>query len=153
MTFFTDILSDYYTWTLSIHIMAVISWMAGIFYLPRLFVYHAEKASGRPELDSAYQEMELKLYRVIMRPAMMATWIFGILLALTPGIVDWSEAWPWVKFLAVILMTGFHGMLGSWMKAFQRGENDKTGRFFRFANEAPTILMVLIVIMVVVRPF
>ena len=153
MTFFTDILSDYYTLTLSIHIMAVISWMAGIFYLPRLFVYHAEKASGKPGLDSAYQEMELKLYRIIMRPAMMATWIFGILLALTPGIVDWSEAWPWVKFLAVILMTGFHGMLGAWMKAFQHGENDKTGRFFRFANEAPTILMVIIVIMVVVRPF
>lgn len=153
MTFFTDILSDYYTWTLSIHIMAVISWMAGIFYLPRLFVYHAEKATGKADLDSVYQEMELKLYRVIMRPAMMATWIFGTLLALTPGIVDWSEAWPWVKFMAVILMTGFHGMLGAWMKAFQRGENDKTGRFFRFANEAPTILMVLIVIMVVVRPF
>ena len=133
--------------------MAVIAWMAGIFYLPRLFVYHVEKASDNQELSVVYQEMERKLYKVIMGPAMVATWVFGLGLVFTPGIVDWSDGWPWVKAAMVIAMTGFHHALGAWMKQFAAGQNTRPGRFYRIANEAPTLLMVVIVIMVIVRPF
>lgn len=133
--------------------MAVISWMAGIFYLPRLFVYHVEKAADIPELDAAYQEMERKLLRVIMQPAMITTWLFGLALALTPGIIDWSDGWPWVKAIMVVAMTGFHEFLRSCMNDFQAGRNRRSGRFYRLANEAPTIAMAVIVIMVIVRPF
>ena len=133
--------------------MAVISWMAGIFYLPRLFVYHTEKAANRPELSAAYQEMERKLFHVIMQPAMITTWLFGLALALTPGIVDWSAWWPWIKAAMVIAMTGFHEFLRSCMKDFQSGKNKRSGRFYRMANELPTIAMAAIVIMVIVRPF
>lgn len=153
MTYITDFLSSIYPWTTAIHIMAVISWMAGIFYLPRLFVYHVEKTVDVPELDPVYQEMERKLFTVIMQPAMITTWLFGIALVLTPGIVDWSEGWPWVKAVMVIGMTGFHEFLKACMKDFQNGQNKRSGRFFRMANEAPTIAMAVIVIMVVVRPF
>ena len=148
-----DLLSELYPWTLAIHVMAVIAWMAGLFYLPRLFVYHAEKAAENQELSLIYQEMERKLYKVIMQPAMVTTWVFGLALAFTPGIVDWSSAWPWIKAASVILMTGFHHALGSWVKVFERGENTRPGRFYRMANEAPTVLMVVIVVMVIVRPF
>ena len=148
-----DFLSSIYPWTTAIHIMAVISWMAGIFYLPRLFVYHVEKTVDVPELDPVYQEMERKLFTVIMQPAMITTWLFGIALVLTPGIVDWSEGWPWVKAVMVISMTGFHEFLKACTKDFQNGQNKRSGRFFRMANEAPTIAMAVIVIMVVVRPF
>ena len=148
-----DLLSELYLWTLSLHIMSVIAWMAGIFYLPRLFVYHVEKANDNPELSAIYCEMERKLFKVIMRPAMISTWLFGLALVMTPGIVDWSDGWPWVKAAMVIAMTGFHETLRSWMKDLHAGQNTKSGRFFRMANEAPTLLMAIIVIMVVVRPF
>lgn len=133
--------------------MAVIAWMAGIFYLPRLFVYHVEKTPERPEIDPIYCEMERKLFYVIMQPAMITTWIFGLALVLTPGIVDWSDAWPWIKAAMVIGMTVFHEFLRSCMKTFADGQNTRSGRFFRIANEAPTIAMAVIVIMVIVRPF
>lgn len=133
--------------------MAVISWMAGLFYLPRLFVYHVEKASANPELAAIYCEMERKLFFVIMQPAMITTWLFGIALILTPGIVDWSDVWPWIKAAMVIVLTGFHEFLRSCLKTFADGRNTRSGRFFRFANEAPTIAMAIIVVMVVVRPF
>lgn len=153
MSFVQDILIGLYPWTLAIHLMAVISWMAGIFYLPRLFVYHAEKAQDNKELDIVYQEMERKLLRVIMNPAMIVTWIFGLMLAATPGLVDFSSIWPWVKFAAVLAMTQFHHMLARWRKDFAGGTNERSGRFFRLMNEAPTLLMFVIVIMVIVRPF
>ena len=148
-----DLLSGLYPWTLVLHVISVIAWMAGIFYLPRLFVYHAEKAEGKPELDLIYQEMERKLLRAIMNPAMTATWIFGLMLAFTPGIVDWSDGWPWVKAAMVIAMTVYHHALALWRKDFMRGENRRSGRFYRLINEVPTVLMVIIVAMVIARPF
>lgn len=153
MSFVEDLLLAAYPWTLALHLMAVISWMAGLFYLPRLFVYHVEKAKDNNALDVVYQEMEAKLLRVIMNPAMIVTWVFGLSLAATPGLVDFSSAWPWVKFAAVIAMTWFHHALALWRKDFIAGRNQRTGRYFRMMNEVPTLLMVVIVVMVIVRPF
>lgn len=148
-----DLLSGFYPWTLVLHVISVIAWMAGIFYLPRLFVYHVEKASENQELDLIYQEMERKLLRAIMNPAMTATWIFGLMLVFTPGIIDWSDGWPWVKAAMVVAMTVYHHALALWRKDFMRGENRRSGRFYRLANEVPTVLMVVIVAMVIARPF
>ncbi|MEL7471010.1 MAG: protoporphyrinogen oxidase HemJ [Pseudomonadota bacterium] len=142
-----------YPYVKAIHIMAVISWMAGIFYLPRLFVYHAERAETGDQLSETLKVMEHKLMRVIMSPAMMVTWIFGLLLVFTPGIIDWSEIWPWIKAALVIAMTWFHHSLVTWMKDFAADRNQRTGRYYRIANEVPTLAMIGIVIMVVVRPF
>lgn len=131
--------------------MAVISWMAGLFYLPRLFVHHveqAEKLNGAPEI---FEMMELKLLRVIMNPAMIVTWVFGLMLAFTPGIVDWSSLWPWTKGAAVIVMTWFHHWLGLRRKELLNGTNTRSGRSFRIMNEVPTLLMIVIVLSVVVR--
>ncbi|MEM6661008.1 MAG: protoporphyrinogen oxidase HemJ [Pseudomonadota bacterium] len=150
---FTDIISDYYPWIKSLHIISVISWMAGLFYLPRLFVYHAEKAAPGGELSETLKVMERRLLRAIMNPSMIATWVFGILLLLTPGIVDWDSLWIWIKLVLVGLMTAFHHALGLWRKDFDADRNERSGRFYRIWNEAPTLLMFGIVILVVVRPF
>lgn len=147
----SDILASLYPWTLSFHIMAVISWMAGLFYLPRLFVYHAEKAEKGDQLDQTLQIMEYKLLRYIMGPASIATWLFGLMLVFTPGIVDWGAVWPYTKALGVIAMTGFHHWLMARRKDFERGENQLEGRRYRLMNEVPTLLMVLIVLSVVVK--
>ncbi len=147
----TDMLSDLYPWILSIHIMAVISWMAGIFYLPRLFVYHTEQSQPGDSRDTVFQTMEEKLIKVIMNPAMITTWLFGLCLVLTPGIVDWGSVWPYTKGISVALMTWFHMWLGMRRKDFAAGKNKLTGRQFRMMNEVPTILMIVIVISVVVK--
>ncbi|GAA6209709.1 protoporphyrinogen oxidase HemJ [Cognatishimia sp. WU-CL00825] len=147
----SDILANLYPWTKAFHIMSVISWMAGLFYLPRLFVYHAEQATKGDQLDQTLQIMEFKLLRLIMGPASVATWLFGLLLVFTPGIVDWSAVWPYTKALGVIAMTVFHHWLMIQRKIFERGENKLAGRRFRMMNEVPTALMVLIVISVVVK--
>jgi len=147
----TDFLAALYPWTKALHIISVIAWMAGIFYLPRLFVYHAEKTQPGTELDAVYQEMERKLLRAIMNPAMIGTWLFGLMLVFTPGIVDWSMVWPWTKAAAVLVMTWFHHWLGLRRKDFARGENRLEGRRYRMMNELPTLLMIVIVISVVVR--
>ena len=147
----TDILSIGYPWIKSIHIMSVIAWMAGLFYLPRLYVYHTEQVGQSGETHLLFQTMELKLLKVIMNPAMIATWFFGIALVLTPGIVDWSSFWPWMKLLGVVGMTAFHIWLAKKRKVFAAGANDLTGRQYRMMNEVPTVLMVLIVISVVVK--
>lgn len=149
----TDFLSGLYPWTLALHVMSVLAWMAGLFYLPRLYVYHVEKAAAHPEMDIIFQEMERKLLRAIMNPAMIATWIFGLMMVFTPGIVDWSEIWPWVKGAMVLGMTWFHHSLSQTRKTFAAGKNEKTGRHYRLINEIPTLLMVIIVVMVIVRPF
>lgn len=148
-----SLLAAAYPWTLSLHVISVIAWMAGLFYLPRLYVYHVEKARENTELAAIYQEMEGKLLGVIMNPAMIGTWVFGLLLVMTPGVVDWSAGWPWVKAVMVIAMTGFHHLLGLWRKDLAAGRNERSGRFFRLANEAPTLLMAVIVVMVIARPF
>ena len=148
-----DLLASAYPWIKSLHIISVISWMAGIFYLPRLFVHHTEKVSVGSETDKLFQMMEFKLLKVIMNPAMIATWLFGLLLAMTPGIIDWSAIWPWTKLASILGMTWFHIWLGMRRKEFVAGENKLDGRRYRIMNEVPTILMIVIVISVIVRPF
>ena len=147
----SDFLAFAYPWTKSLHIISVISWMAALFYLPRLMVHHTERGGLTGETHELFKMMEFKLARVIMRPAMHATWFFGLFLVFTPGIVDWSMTWPWVKGISVILMTVFHTWLMFRMKAFQRGENELTGRQYRMMNEVPTVLMIVIVFSVVLK--
>lgn len=149
----SDFLSVTYPWVKAIHIMAVISWMAGLFYLPRLFVYHAERVVTGSETDGLFQVMEMKLLRFIMNNAMIAAWIAGLIMALTPGVIDWSTVWPYAKGLAVIGMTWFHMWLAARRKDFERGENMLEGRRYRLMNEVPTVLMLIIVVSVVVKPF
>ena len=148
-----DFLAPFYLWTKSFHVISIIAWMAALFYLPRLYVYHTEVPRGSRESER-FKVMERKLYKQIMTPAMIATWVFGILLVLTPGIIDWKhDAWWHVKLLMVILMSGFHGATGAWRRAFLEDRNVKSSRYFRFANEVPAVLVLVIVIMVIVKPF
>ncbi|WP_306114147.1 MULTISPECIES: protoporphyrinogen oxidase HemJ [unclassified Roseovarius] len=147
----SDFLISLYPWTKAFHIMSVIAWMAGLFYLPRLFVHHVEQSEKIKEIDPVFQMMEVKLLRLIMNPAMIATWVFGLMLVLTPGIVDWSAVWPYTKAAAVLVMTWFHHWLGLRRKDFVKGQNTVTGRHYRMMNEVPTVMMVVIVLSVVVR--
>ena len=146
----TDFLSLAYPWVRSLHVMAVISWMAGLFYLPRLFVYHAERGQNGGEPAQSFQIMEEKLLRMIMNPAMVVTWLAGLALVLTPGIVVWSDLWPWSKAAGVLGMTWFHMWLAGQRKALVRGQG-LTGRRYRMMNELPTLLMVVIVVSVILR--
>ena len=146
----TDFLSHAYPWMKSLHVMAVFSWMAGLFYLPRLFVYHAERGDRGAEPAASFRIMEDKLLRMIMNPAMIVSWICGIALVLTPGIVDWSMIWPWTKAAAVLGMTWFHMWLAGQRRALAAGHG-LSGRSYRMMNELPTLLMVVIVISVIVK--
>lgn len=149
----SDILTILYPWVKSFHVISMIAWMAGIFYLPRLFVRHTENVEVGSEADALFQNMELKLLKLIMNPAMISTWIFGLCLVMTPGIVDWSAGWSWVKAGSVIAITWFHIWLGQRRKDFVAGTNTRTGRQYRLMNEVPTLLMIVIVIMIIARPF
>ena len=146
----SEFLSLAYPWVKSLHVMAVISWMAGLFYLPRLFVYHAERGDRGAEPAASFRIMEDKLLRMIMNPAMIVSWICGIALVLTPGIVDWSMIWPWTKAAAVLGMTWFHMWLAGQRRALAAGHG-LSGRSYRMMNELPTLLMVVIVISVIVK--
>ncbi|TMV94168.1 CopD family protein [Thioclava sp. BHET1] len=152
----TDFLSNWYPWIKAFHVIAIITWMAGIFYLPRLFVYHVEglKKQGVPrgsDMDLLFQHQERLLLRAIMNPSMIAAWVFGLMLVATPGIVDWSSIWPWTKALAVLGMTWFHMWCAKERKALAAGTSTKTGRQYRMMNEVPTVLMLVIVISVFVK--
>ena len=147
----TDLLATLYPWIKSIHIVAVITWMAGIFYLPRIYVYHAERSDPGDSRDEVFQVMEHKLLRYIMNPSMIVVWVFGLALVVTPGVVDWSQIWPWAKAAAVLGMTWFHHWLGLRRKEFSCGTNTRSGRTYRLMNEVPTILMLVIVFSVVVK--
>lgn len=147
----TEFLALAYPWIKAVHIMAVITWMAGLFYLPRLFVYHAEQSEPGDSRDQVFTVMEFKLYRYIMNPSVIVVWIFGLALVFTPGIVDWSATWPWAKAAAVIVMTWFHMWLGLRRKEFASGANTRSGRSYRMMNEVPTLLMFVIVFAVVVK--
>lgn len=149
----SDVLASIYPWTKSLHVISVIAWMAGLFYLPRLFVYHVENAKSHPELDSLFQTMEYRLLRAIMNPAMIAAWLFGLMLVFTPGIVDWSQIWPWLKAGAVLGMTWFHHWCARRRKDFASGQNTRSGKTFRIMNEVPTVFMIVIVVSVIARPF
>lgn len=138
-----------YPWVKAIHVMAVIAWMAGIFYLPRLFVYHTERSDG-PEPAASFRIMEDKLLHVIMVPAMLVTWGCGLILAATPGVVDWSAAWAWVKAGGVIAMTLFHLWCARERRRLAQGQA-RSSRHYRLMNEVPTLLMILIVAAVIIR--
>ncbi|MEM6636849.1 MAG: protoporphyrinogen oxidase HemJ [Pseudomonadota bacterium] len=147
-----DFLSTVYLWTKSLHVISVIAWMAGLFYLPRLFVYHVEQVEVGSATDDMFQTMERRLLRAIMNPAMIATWVFGLALVFTPGVVDWGSLWPWTKAAAVLAMTWFHHWCGRRRKDFVAGANTRSGRDYRIMNEVPTVLLVVIVVSVIVRP-
>lgn len=145
-----DILTLAYPWLKSLHVMAVLSWMAGLFYLPRLFVYHAERGHFGHEPAASLVIMEDKLLRLIMNPAMIVAWVAGTALVMTPGIVDFSMIWPWTKGGAVLAMTWFHMWLAGQRKALVQGQG-LSGRSYRMMNEVPTLLMVVIVLSVIVK--
>ncbi|TPE52550.1 protoporphyrinogen oxidase HemJ [Amaricoccus solimangrovi] len=148
-----DLLISAYPWIKAFHIVAMVSWMAGLFYLPRLFVYHAERGVSGSELSETLKVMETKLLRYIMNPAMGATWFLGVLLALTPGVVDWTAGWFYIKIACVLILSGFQGWLGARGRDFISDRNRISGRTYRLANEIPTLALIVIAIMVVVRPF
>ena len=146
-----DFFASAYPWVKALHIVSVIAWMAGLFYLPRLFVYHAEQVGQSGETHKMFQTMERRLLKAIMNPAMIATWVFGLMLVFTPGVVDWGFLWPWLKAASVLGMTWFHIWLGQRRRDFVEAKNTTTGRTYRIMNEVPTLLMLVIVFSVVVK--
>jgi putative membrane protein len=148
----TDFLIAVYPWTKALHIISVIAWMAGMLYLPRLFVYHCDAPVGSQQSET-FKIMERRLMRAIISPAIVAAWVFGVMLAATPGIVDYSSGWFYVKLVLALAMSGVHGEFSKWTRQFANDANTRSARFYRIVNEVPTVLMIGIVIMVVVRPF
>ncbi len=147
-----DFLLSAYPWIKSLHVISVIAWMAGLLYLPRLFVYHADAAPGS-EASETFKVMERKLLRAIMNPAMVAAFVFGGLLLATPGVVDWGAGWIWVKLAAVAAMTVAHHVYARWRKDFAADANTRAARTYRMVNEVPAVLIVIIVVMIIARPF
>ncbi len=142
-----------YEWLKALHIIAVISWMAGLLYLPRLFVYHCKSEAGGTQSET-FKVMERRLFRAIMTPAMVAAWVLGLaLIALSGGAVLLGGFSMWAKLLLVVALSGVHGLLGLHMREFAANRNVRSQRYFRILNEVPTVLMIGIVILVVVRPF
>jgi len=146
------LLTDAYPWLKALHIVAVVAWMAGLLYLPRLFVYHCGVAVGS-DASELFKVMERRLFRAIMNPAMIAVWILGPLLAFAPPSGGWAQPWLHAKLVFVVGLTVLHHMMGRWRKAFENDANLRSARFFRIANEIPTVFLILIVILVVVKPF
>ncbi len=145
------VLISLYPWVKSLHIISVIAWMAGMLYLPRLFVYHCDATPGSDKSET-FKIMERRLLRAIINPAMIASFLFGIMLLLTPGIVDWAAWWIYVKLALVLAMTAVHGLFARWRRDFESDTNTRRAKIYRIANEAPTLLMIVIVILVVVKP-
>jgi len=139
-------------WVKALHVISVIAWMAGLLYLPRLFVYHCDAAHGTQQSDT-FIIMERRLLKAIMTPAMISSWVFGLWLAFGFQMVSAGDIWAWVKGFGIVGLTAIHFHLAAYQKAFANGANTKTSRFFRIINEAPTLLMIAIVIMVIVKPF
>ena len=135
----------------SLHIIAVVSWMAGLLYLPRIFVYHVENYEKK-EATEIFEIMERKLYFYIMRPAMIATWLFGIILIYLGGSDIFSQLWVHIKLGLVVLLTIYHEYLGSCLKSLKLKTNTKTSKFFRIINEVPTILLIIIVFIIIFKP-
>lgn len=146
-------IDNLYLWVKALHLIAVISWMAGLLYLPRLYVYHST-ATPDSEADTMLRTMERRLLRYIMNPAMIASFIFGIwLIALTGVGAPGGDRWIHVKLLLLLAMVATHGMMAKYRKAFARGERPKSEQYFRIFNEVPTVLMILIVLLAVLKPF
>ena len=148
----SDFLVIAYPWIKALHIISVVAWMAGLLYLPRLFVYHAEAPIGSDKAET-FKIMERRLLRGIMLPAALAVVFFGALLASTPGIVDWRQGWIWVKLALVVALGVFHMLLARWHRQFVADRPPHSPRFFRIANELPTLALIAIVVLVVVKPF
>jgi protoporphyrinogen IX oxidase len=141
----------FYLWLKALHILAVIAWMAGLFYLPRLFVYHTTTTPGS-EMDQTFKVMEQRLMKAIMRPAAAVALLAGIATVQGAGF-SWAAPWLSLKLLGVVGLVAYHGLLEKYLAAFAREERFKSQRFFRFINEIPTLLLIWIVIFVVVKPF
>jgi len=147
-----DVLSPYYLWIKAFHIIAVIAWMAGMLYLPRLFVYHAEVAANSSE-SAKFKVMERRLLNAIMRPAIVTTWLLGLTLALLPASGGFSQGWLHAKLGLVVGMSALHGFFTKCQRDFAKDANRHSSRFYRIWNEIPAVLMVFVVILVVVKPF
>ena len=146
-----DFLAESYLWLKALHVISVIAWMAGLFYLPRLFVYHAQTTVGS-ETSETFKVMEAKLLRIIMNPAMIASWVFAIgIILVRPDF--WSSGWFHAKLMLVVLLTGMHMVMGYWRRLFAEDRNTRSHVFYRYANEVPTLLMIGIVILAIVEPF
>ncbi|MFI5033951.1 MAG: protoporphyrinogen oxidase HemJ [Reyranellales bacterium] len=142
-----------YLWLKALHIIAVISWMAGLLYLPRLFVYHAVATPGS-EQSETFKVMERRLLRYIMTPAMIATWLFGLAMIWAMGLDAVKVAgWLHAKLVLVLVLSAMQGLMSRWQRDFQHDRNRRPQKFFRIANEIPTLLMIAIVILAVVKPF
>jgi putative membrane protein len=141
-----------YPWIKALHIITVIAWMAGLLYLPRLYVYHCEAEPGS-RTSETFKTMERRLLRGIMNPAMVAAIVLGVILAGVPGIVDWGSGWIWVKLLAIGGLLVMHTTYARWRRDFAADSNERPQRTYRWANEVPIVLMIVIVAMAVVKPF
>ena len=146
-----DLSNDVYLWIKALHIISVISWMAGLLYLPRLFVYHCDAENGS-EFSEKLKVMEHRLFKFIMRPARIAALVFGVVLLLNLDSDQWLSVWLVVKLVCVVLLYGLHDMMNKWRVQFYADVNLRTQKFYRMMNEAPTVLMVLIIFMVVLKP-
>ena len=135
----------------SLHLIAVISWMAGLLYLPRIFVYHVENYEKKETTD-IFEIMEKRLYNYIMRPAMLFSWIFGIILIYINGLDVLFNIWIQIKLALVIILSGYHEYLGKCLTSLKNRTNTKSARFYRYINEVPTILLILIVFVVIIKP-
>ena len=142
---------NYYLLFKSLHLISVISWMAGLLYLPRIFVYHAENNDDR-KISDVFKVMEKKLYFYIMTPAMILSWIFGLLLIYSIGFYQLSQTWMISKIILVILLTLYHFYLGKILNQFKADQNNRSHKFYRYINEIPTILLILIVFVVIFKP-
>ena len=142
---------NYYLWFKAFHVVSVISWMVGLLYLPRLYAYHTRVEKGS-EMDKLFQLMESRLLRIIMNPAMISTYVSGIINSYIYGLTALGK-WFHIKMLAVLVLTIFHGLLARWRKNFVNGNNVYSEKFFRIANELPTIMMIVAVFVVIIKPF
>lgn len=148
-----NLLLSFYPWSKALHVISMTAWMAGLFYLPRLFVYHVESGKKNNVVHETFCTMEKKLLRFIMNPAMISTWVFGIILSITPGIISWSQdIWIYPKLFSVFILTWVHHWLALRRLDFINGRNTVSSRTYRVMNEVPTICLVVIVLMVIVRP-
>ena len=144
-------MANYYEWFKALHIISVIAWMAGILYLPRLFVYHT-KAKFGSDMDKTFQVMECRLLRIIMNPAMISTYFFGLLVAYIYGL-EALGIWFHIKMTMVLMLTIMHGLMSRWRKDFATGKNIHSEKFYRIINEVPVIMMIIAVFMVTLKPF
>ena len=145
-------LTHLYFWLKACHVVSVIAWMAALLYLPRLYVYHADAEPGS-DMSETFKAMERRLQKAIMTPAMLASVALGAVLAALPGVVDWTAGWVWLKVGMIAGLLVFHGFLMRWRGDFEKDANLRSGRFYRAVNEVPAILMIVIVVSVVVKPF